>query len=107
MSRSDFIRIAIVRLVWNLVAPDGHLWFSLPTTCRLSQSVYRNYVKTCVMISRIVVKRSLPLQTTKSGVAKLICNKNSVSFKLNELNYLLATTDIRKPISEVVRQEMT
>jgi hypothetical protein len=33
-------------------------------------------------------------------VAKLIYNKCSVSFKLNEFNYLLVTT-IRKPISEI------
>ena len=34
------------------------------------------------------------ISATKSGVAKLIYNKNSVSFKLNELHYLLVTIDI-------------
>jgi len=34
------------------------------------------------------------LQTTKSCVAKLIYNKNSVSFKPNEFNYLMATIDL-------------
>ena len=94
MSRPDFIRIAIMRLAWNLVGPDGHLWFSLPTTCRLSHSVYRNYVKICVIISHILVKNLFRLQTTKSCVAKLIYNKNSVSFKPNEFNYLMATIDL-------------
>jgi hypothetical protein len=48
------------------------------------------------------------LQTTKSGVAKLIYNKSLVRFKLNEFNYLLATIDIfANQLARYSWQEMT